>query len=207
MMKLLPKIVYDLSIQNEAPMPVVIPDIIGRLNIKLSTDDFKTMIQNYIILDRETPEIISHKLYGTMDHHWTILYLNNRFDYVADYPMSEIGLEQYIVDKYGAEHRDTVHHYEDIHGNWTDQYYYDYKNTMGNIPTGELANQPIWKEWYQYAVDQSTTWVKLKTVEAIPVTNYEWESRVNEAKREISVVRPEYITQFVRAYETALKTA
>jgi hypothetical protein len=78
---------------------------------------------------------------------------------------------------------------------------------MGNIPTGELANQPIWKEWYQYAVDQSTTWVKLKTVEAIPVTNYEWESRVNEAKREISVVRPEYITQFVRAYETALKTA
>jgi hypothetical protein len=207
MIKNLPKIYYDLSVAGEAPAPVVIPDLVIRLNSKISVADRDVMMFSYFILDGETPEIISHKFYNTMDYHWVVMYINNRFDYIGDFPLKTTSLEKHIKKLYGEENMHNIHHYEDIYGNWVDELYYDYTNNMGSMPTGVLAEQPIWKTYYQYSVENSTDWVTLKRNKGIPVTNYEYEDRLNEGKRKITLIKPNFIGKFVKDYELALRAA
>jgi hypothetical protein len=42
--------------------------------------------------------------------------LNERFDYIADFPLSYPKLVRYVEDKYGVDNKDGVHHYENTAG-------------------------------------------------------------------------------------------
>ena len=204
MIKLLPKIFYDLSIENEPSAVVVIPDLMTRVRLKLSDADRKLMLSDYQMLDGESPEIVSMKLYGTMDYHWTIMFINERYDYISDFPLKYETIEAYCQKKYGAENVFNVHHYEDHNGNITEEYTFDWMNTSGAQPTGIPAEQYIWKEWYKYS-NVGTDWVRLKTLQSRVITNFEYEDRLNESKRMIKVIKPNYIGQFVELYENILK--
>lgn len=102
-------------------------EINGKLTAKLITDVtinvriVKEILQNitvydeYDIQDGETPEIISEKVYGSPLYHWVIMVINERFDYLNDWPMEQFALDEYITNKYGETKYDT-HHYVDSNG-------------------------------------------------------------------------------------------
>lgn len=274
MLKLLPKIYYDLSIRNESPIPVVMPDVLTRIKMKITDANKKLMLFDYQIVDGETPELISLRFYNTMDFYWTVMYINERYDYISDFPMRYETLEKFCQKKYGAENVWNIHHYEDEDGNVVDEYSFDWKNKQGRIPTGILADIPVWKDYYQYSstgyyrgewqlgttyyngnivkvsngdpmfttwryvaisgsaatdnnkpksypnytlqdyVDRGlnwqpytggTDWVQLKTKQNRAVSNFEYEDHLNEEKRMIKLVKPNYIGQFVNEYEKLLK--
>jgi hypothetical protein len=201
---LLPKITYDFSIQNENPKPILIPDLMIRFNLKLSEAEKKISLFNYVILDGETPEIISHKFYNTMDYHWIIMLVNERFDYLSDFPLKDDLLLDLTKQKYGVDNADSIHHYEDDRGNVTDDNYYDWKNTTNTIPVGTLAEQPIYQKYYK---DGNNVPVLLRGVPGIPVSNYQYEIRENDIKRHIKLVKPAYIQQYYKSYSKAVNAA
>jgi hypothetical protein len=57
--------------------------------------DLITIYDLYDIEDGETPDIISNKIYGKPTYHWLIMLVNQRFDYIKDWPMSEYELIRY----------------------------------------------------------------------------------------------------------------
>lgn len=204
MIKILPKIYYDLSLRNENPIPVIIPDLLTRIKIKMTEQDKKLMLFDYMMTDGETLESVSLKFYNTQDYHWTIMYINERYDYIADFPIQYESLESYCQSKYGAENVWNVHHYEDDDGNISDEYVFDWKNQGGGQPTGIPAETPVWRDRYQYS-EIGTDWVQLRTKPARAITNFEYEDQINESKRMIKLIKAKYIGQFVQEYEKALK--
>jgi len=54
-------------------------------------------------------------VYGNAQYHWVIMLANERYDYLADWPMTQVALDQYVIDKYGDQ-ADAVHHYIDYDG-------------------------------------------------------------------------------------------
>lgn len=192
MIKNLPNINYNFAIEDETEKNVIIPDILVRLRFKPTDTQNNMMFFDYTMVEGDTPEIISHKFYGTMDHHWVIMFINEKYDYISDFPMSDIALEEFTKKKYGIDKVYDIHHYEDANGSWCGEYYYDFKNEHAKQPTGADALKPIWNS------------DNLK-VPAKAVTNLEYESELNERKRFIRLIKPNYITQFVRQYSLKMK--
>lgn len=86
-------------------------------NIRFRRDVLANIVvyDEYDIVDGETPEIVAEKIYGSSQYHWVIMMANERYDYLNDFPMTYVALQQFIQDKYGAE-ADSVRYYTDSNG-------------------------------------------------------------------------------------------
>lgn len=180
-----PKIPYAFNIDGK-------PVLINLVDIALNVRARKVALENYLIYDEydiedgETPEIISEKLYGKPRYHWLIMLINNRFDYINDFPRRSIDLENYITEKYGAGHEFDQHvlpggslYYEDRSGNVVDKMDIDlFATTNPHIAPGDLNEQ-----YGRYGQGFST------------VSNHEVEERINERKRRIKVINAAVIEQ------------
>lgn len=77
----------------------------------------KEVLENILVFDLydmkegETPEIVSEKLYGTAQYHWVLMVLNQKYDYITDFPLPQVELEKYITQKYGDGNEGDIHHY------------------------------------------------------------------------------------------------
>ena len=83
-----PVAVIDFSELGEEPKEYLISDIITNVRVKSDLLTNLTYYEEYDIRDGETPEIISEKFYGTPFYHWVIMLVNERYDYIFDFPFS-----------------------------------------------------------------------------------------------------------------------
>ena len=89
----------------------ILTDITTNVRIRKAVLENITLYDEYDIKEGETPEIIAERIYGDPELHWIIMLVNQRYDYLKDFPMSTLELQQHIVYKYGADNVDEVHHY------------------------------------------------------------------------------------------------
>lgn len=237
----LPKIYYDFNI-NGANEIRVIRDISTSVRIKKELLETITLYDEYDIKDGETPDIISERIYGSPYYHWIIMLLNERFDYINDFPLSISQLQQHVTDAYGIGNAKKIHHYVNSNGyilSATEAYYDQYTNnkkiicklTNGNKTVisqtvgafTEIRNDTS-REYQVFGtgissndivkitnfVDNSTFVMNISAnlsgppIEteltfiaminpmnsAIAVTNFEYESEINESKRRIKLLHP-----------------
>jgi hypothetical protein len=102
--------------QKTSTKAILMTDITRNIRFRRDVLANVTVYDYYDIIDGETPEIIAEKIYGNAEYHWVIMLVNERYDYLNDFPLTYPMLEQFITDKYGSE-ADSVHHYEDASGN------------------------------------------------------------------------------------------
>ena len=177
-----PVLEYDFSIGVESAYPVVITDILVRLRAVVDSEyDLSKIVIDYLIVDGDTPEVIAHKVYGKVEYHWTIPFINEKYNYVADYPLGQNELEEYTKQKYGTANMDSIHHYEDL---------------IGNVVSGYIGDDGVWNPGRYRDGDLVYT--------AVSVSNREHETRVNELKRTIKVVSPDFIAEFVAKFNEKL---
>jgi hypothetical protein len=105
-----PKIVYDFDLSKGTDYRVV-TDITRNVRVRKQILENITLYDYYDIAEGETPEIISEKIYGTPYYHWVIMLVNQRYDYVNDFPLSQLELDSYIDEKYGVK-KYHVHDYK-----------------------------------------------------------------------------------------------
>ena len=55
-------------------------------------------MEEYIILEGETPEQVSFKYYGTTDYWWIIMITNNIRDVFYDWPMANSEVREYATE-------------------------------------------------------------------------------------------------------------
>lgn len=162
-----PKISYPFTFGDNTIYKQVV-DI--TTNVRIDQQALDNVINyNYTVVQNgSTPEVISYDNYETPYNHHLIILANDKEDWRESTPLTSAEFESYIKEKYVNPYG--IHHFEDPDGNEIDNLYYDDSST-GN---GDIS--------YPQNV--------------IPVTNYEYESRLNEAKRNVRVVRPE-LTEIV----------
>lgn len=110
-----PTITYPFEINGQMVAKRV-TDITVNVRVFEALLQYSTAYDEYDIVDGETPEIISEKVYGSPLYHWVIMIINQRYDYVKDFPLPQYEFEQYVKDKYGEENMYDVHHYVDSNG-------------------------------------------------------------------------------------------
>lgn len=124
--------------ENKSDKSMLIKDITTNIRFKKAFIESLPLTETYKIMDGDTPEIISEKLYDTPDYHWILMLLNQRYDYINDFPLSNRELEIMISNKYGSA-TNNIRHFEDANGNVTNGYCYIKisKKVKGSI---EIAN-------------------------------------------------------------------
>ena len=74
-----------------------------------------TVYDYYDVVEGETPEIVAEKIYGNAQYHWIVMLVNERYDYLGDWPLTQPALDLYVTQKYG-ENVNVIHHYENDKG-------------------------------------------------------------------------------------------
>lgn len=90
--------------------------------------DSAYLFRRYTIIEGETPEAVSYKLYGTTRFHWTLIFMNDIVDVMTDWFMSSDLLLEFTEAKYPLIENDItnssgvfgIHHY---------RWYYDEKDS------------------------------------------------------------------------------
>jgi len=115
------KIYYDFEINGKRTIKIV-SDITKNVRFRQELLSGITIYDEYDIKDGETPEIIAEKLYGSAKYHWIIMLVNERYDYIEDFPVSSYYLDKIVTQKYGVGHEYDTHHYVDVTGYIVDQW-------------------------------------------------------------------------------------
>ena len=80
--------------------PIIIRDFFHRVHVSKNFRDESIVLDNYFVLDGETPEIVSNKIYGTPFNHWIILLVNSIVNPREEWPVSQKQLVDRIYLKY-----------------------------------------------------------------------------------------------------------
>lgn len=104
-----PTIVYDFNINGKTEYKII-TDVTRNVRFRKKILENIALYDEYDIQEGETPEIISEKIYGTPFYHWVIMLVNQRYDYMNDFPITQRELDALVEEKYG-EAKDHANHY------------------------------------------------------------------------------------------------
>lgn len=146
-------ILVDFSQYGEQPKQYLVSDLLQ--NVRLKTELLNNLVyyEEFDINDGDTPEIISEMFYGTPMFHWIVMLVNERYDYINDFPMIPVSLDAYITEKYGEENIYNIHHYETADGYVVNS---DYVN-----PQGISDALPVTNYEHEYAVNETKRRIKM----------------------------------------------
>jgi hypothetical protein len=138
----------------------------------------------YTVRDGELPHMISYRLYGSVEYWWTILMMNNIYDFDNQWPRSYEQLNDYIAVKYPNSNPVTdVHHY-----------------VNGDGMVADLLSTRI-----ALGVTDDSQAIDLGGLE--PITIQDFEFGLNEQKRNIKLVDPDFISTVQTQFEAAMQGA
>ena len=175
--------VSSYRVNNVDPFKVA-KNIFRRIKIRASLDDIILGFTQYTIKNNQRPDQVALDVYGDMDLDWVILLTNNIINLYDEWPMSEDELERYIDSEY-EEEADSVHH-------WVTQ-----KITDARGRTLVRADRTVPENW-TYTRPDGTAIPKDELVR--PISVYDYESTKNNYKRNIYLLRKEYINGFVEEF-------
>ena len=185
----LPNIQYAMSVDKAGNTNnVFIKDFFKSMRLRSDVFRSDTMYVEYVIKNGETPDMVSKRFYDNNEYYWAILQVNNITDYYNQWPLTSFELEQYIVKKYGVEGAGEAHHYITQ----------EVKDNEGRII--QHAGLKVTKNYVFRYVDSTDATVELTSFPS-PVTNRQYELKLNDEKSAIQVLDPKYILDYVREYK------
>jgi len=151
---------------------------------KLLDDIFSDLnyFEKYSIIGDERPDNVAEKYYDDSNLDWIVLIANNITNIQSEWPLPQIAFNKYLLNKYGSyEKLNNVHHYESK----------EITNSDGVILVPKGLNIPIDYQIEYY--DSRTARNVLVTNIAVPITNYQYEERLDNKKRNIYLLKSKYI--------------
>jgi hypothetical protein len=171
---------------------ITVKNLFKRAKIRTDINNAITAFDYYQITDNQRPEVVASSLYGDPELDWVILITNNITNVRDQWPLSNNDLYNYMIDKYGSdESLSDIHHYE------TTEVKDEYDRLV--VPSG-----------LQVDSDFTVTYTKfnntVSTVSPVKqVTNYEYETDINEEKRKIRVLKPAYLSVVITDLRNIMK--
>ncbi len=184
----IPNIRYrnKLSDSNSRGNFVTVKNLFLRAKIQERVNRDITFLQSYTIDEGARPDTVAEDLYGDPKLDWVILTVANIINVKSDWPMSSKVLYNYCEDKYGNDLNAT-------------QFYEtrEVKDNLGRLilPAGKIVDRSFTIQ--DPDIHNITLSVDSPDPLIIGISNYLAETRENEKKRNIKVMREEYLTTFL----------
>ena len=151
---------------------------------KIREDLFQdlTVFEKYNVKGDDRPDNVANEIYGDPNLDWVVLLSNNIVNVQNEWPLSQVSFETYVLDKYGTlEKLDEIHHYESN----------EVKDLNGVIifPKGVRVSAAQSVSYYEQLSEEVITVNPISKA----VTNYEYEQKINNDKRNIFLIKPIYL--------------
>ena len=163
---------------------VTVKNLFRRMKIRDDLQNVFTVFNKFTISDGERPDTVARDLYGKSTLDWVVLTTAGIINVRNEWPLSSKELYDFTVEKYGLTEINNVKHYVTT----------EVKNSRGIIvlPKGKIIDQNFTIPKPDISNNDTET---LNPVRG--VTYYEYEVEENEKKRNIFVLRTEYLQQFL----------
>lgn len=207
-----PKTFY--SSNNSTTGLDTVTNIISRFAFEQTLKDNSSTFYKYQIQESDTPEIIAHKYYGNSERHWIVLLFNDIIDPQYDWPLKYDNFINYVDKKYTANGAANTTVQTGLAWamsvNNTHSYYKVVTKTdIDNISLVEK----IQVDANTYANVASTTQtftlndgqVITQKVTKEKKTYYDYEMEQNEAKREIRLIKNEFVKEIEKEFKKVIK--
>ena len=151
---------------------------------KLREDIFQdaSVFTKYKIKGDDRPDNVAYEVFGDANLDWLVLTCNNIINVYDEWPMTQINFENYLLEKYGTyENINATHHFETT----------VVKNTTGVVilPAGLEVDSNYSITFYDEKTEGMTT-VNSPVQE---VTNYLYEQRLQDDRRNIFLLKPRFL--------------
>ena len=166
---------------------ITIKNIFARIKLIDNIVPGSTIFDDYFIRDGERPDTISMDFYTDPGNDWIIMMINNIKNLYNDWPMTRPVFNSYLNEKYDSV--EEVHHYETV-----EQKYNGEIILPGGLQVGEA---------YRFVDPDGNQ--KSKEDSRGPVSNYVHELRINDKKREILILKPALVSQFVEIFTKEMR--
>ena len=159
---------------------VVVKNIFRRAKLR---DDLKyvfTSLVDYYIRDGVRPDQVADDVYGDPELDWVVLTSANIINVRDEWPLDSYEIYNYSLNKYGND-LNQIRHYETT----------EVKDSSDRLilPKGKVVDSGF------TIPDPSSPTATLNPVAG--VTNYEYETKLNDEKRSIYIISPEYLQVFL----------
>ena len=159
---------------------IEVKNVFRRVKLRDDLQNNFTVFERYQIPMGFRPDVVAEELYGSDQLDWVVLTVAGILNVRNEWPLSDRDLYDYSIDKYG-EDLNSIRFFETK----------EVKDTNGRLilPKGKVvdSNFTIPKPGEPTAT--------LNPV--VGISNYEYETRLNDKKRSIFVLREEYLQQFL----------
>ena len=182
-----PTIPYD-SVGTAPNNYQTVRNIMNRTKIKQSVKADIAAYYPYFVKEGERPDMLSFCYYGSVQYAYLILLFNDIIDPHFDWPLSSVDFDSYIISKYGtvaAAMSETKFYYQIIRAE------VQQTNTQKRV------------DEVKYVIDE-TTYNSLSLTVRKKISEYDYETQVNDNKRYIRLINRDLIEDVDFQYKQSM---
>ena len=185
----LPNLEYQsfLSSRKGSDEYLLVKNIFRRVKLRDDLQNVFTIFNKYQIQEGARPDTVAEELYGSSQYDWVVLIGAGIINVRNEWPLSDRDIYRYSEQLYGND-LNAVHHYETK----------EIKDSNGRLilPAGKIVDSTF------TIPDPNISIQTLNPV--VGISNYEYEVRKNNKKRDIDALKPEYLQQVINDTRKAM---
>ena len=162
-----------------------VKNIFKRAVIRDDLFDEVVAFTKYSVVGDERPDQVAYNFYGDSGLDWVVLTTNNIIHVRDEWPMGNQDFLTYLNAKYTAEQLSNIHHYETKL----------IRDSRGRLIQPEGLTVPA-----GHSVSFLDNGVLRTESQLTSFTFLEHENNVNDKKRDIDILRPEYLSVFLENF-------
>ena len=141
----------------------------------------------YKIIGNDRPDNVAYDYYGSSELDWLVLTCNNIVNIQTEWPMLQNDFDRFLLDKYETyANLNSTHHYETQ----------EIKNSIGSIvlPKGLNVPKNFSMEFLDINLGRMITIGGSADPITTEITNYDYEVDLQDKKREIYILKQNYLS-------------
>ena len=196
----LPNILYPSNLvdKESSQQYIAVKNLFRRVKLSGEADGIASLFTKYTILEGQRPDTIAKAFYKNETYDWVVVLTSGITNIKDQWPLSNYDLQRYVENKYGLTGMNDVHHYETLE-------VVDSKNRL-ILSEGMKVNQNF---KIPAPLDTNITYNIIGAYETTKhsgsgdlnpvkgITNYEYETILNESKRKINLLKSKYLMRYI----------
>ena len=160
-----------------------------------------SVFTKYKVNGDDRPDNVAYDFYDDSNLDWLVLVSNNIINIQSEWPMSQQSFDNYLINKYTQSNDSDTDTYDRIYNGI---HHYETKEIKNSadieiLAEGLTVSPEYTLTYYDWLVDGYVTLSKADNEEyntslVTPITNYEYESKIEDDKRNIFLLKPMYVS-------------
>ena len=147
-----------------------VTDIWRRVKVRSKIANNVALFDNFDVPEGDSPETVAYKVYGDAEYFWIVCLMNNVVNRYYDWPLDEHSFQEFLKDKY--DNPAGIHHYEAVQSSGRQE---------GNGPAD-----------FSHLIEVNSDYPGAQSV-----SNAQFERRLQDKKRQIKLLQPNYLNNFI----------